>query len=133
MIHQQTHEKALSKREIEHFRGELLHRRSEIIGDMDGLDDERKRLSESGSAGAPSSLAPTHPADAALDDDSEDVAMSISQHERRTVLEIDDAIERIRAGTFGRCEADGEQISRKRLEAIPWARFCKEHAEQQQR
>ena len=34
------------------------------------------------------------------------------------------ARERLRLGTFGKCAKCGEDIGRKRLEAIPWARFC---------
>ena len=34
------------------------------------------------------------------------------------------ALERIHRGTYGICEGCGEVISRKRLKAIPFARFC---------
>jgi len=42
-------------------------------------------------------------------------------------LKIDgfkNALERIREGTFGICEACGERISKKRLEVIPFTSFC---------
>ena len=35
-----------------------------------------------------------------------------------------DALERIREGTYGICEGCSEGISKKRLMAIPFARFC---------
>ena len=34
---------------------------------------------------------------------------------------------RIEAGTFGLCENGGEHIDEKRLEAIPWTRYCSAH------
>jgi DnaK suppressor protein len=34
------------------------------------------------------------------------------------------ARERLRVGSFGKCAECGEDIGRKRLAAIPWARFC---------
>ena len=34
------------------------------------------------------------------------------------------ALRRIKDGSFGTCEQCDEQISLKRLAAIPWARFC---------
>ena len=37
---------------------------------------------------------------------------------------IDVALGRIREGTFGECLNCGGEISAKRLEAIPWVRFC---------
>ena len=36
--------------------------------------------------------------------------------------EIEAALERIRNGTYGVCEATGTPISRARLRAVPWAR-----------
>ncbi len=41
---------------------------------------------------------------------------------------IDAAIARIDAGTYGVCEVCGRPIGRARLEAIPMARFCIDHA-----
>ena len=44
-----------------------------------------------------------------------------------TLKEVRLALARIDAGTFGRCEEDGEHINAKRLEAIPWTRYCSAH------
>ena len=38
--------------------------------------------------------------------------------------EIEGALERLRDGTFGTCMDCGMPLSRKRLEALPWARYC---------
>ena len=38
--------------------------------------------------------------------------------------EIDDALDRLRDGSYGTCMDCGITISKKRLEAVPWARFC---------
>jgi DnaK suppressor protein len=38
--------------------------------------------------------------------------------------EIEDALERLRDGTYGTCLDCGMPVSRKRLEAVPWARYC---------
>jgi DnaK suppressor protein len=43
---------------------------------------------------------------------------------RHTLAEIDSALERVEAGTYGRCEICGTQISPERLEARPAARLC---------
>jgi DnaK suppressor protein len=37
---------------------------------------------------------------------------------------VEEALERMRRGGFGVCQQCGEPISRKRLQAIPWARNC---------
>ncbi len=41
-----------------------------------------------------------------------------------TAAEVDRALERLAAGTFGICEECGAPIPEERLEAIPWARAC---------
>lgn len=37
---------------------------------------------------------------------------------------LDRALRKIDEGTYGLCEACGEEIPLERLEALPWARFC---------
>jgi DnaK suppressor protein len=49
--------------------------------------------------------------------------------ENNRLHEIDDALNRIRAGTYGICEVDGDPIAATRLRAIPWTRFCHAAAE----
>jgi DnaK suppressor protein len=43
---------------------------------------------------------------------------------RRTVEQIDAALERMVAGTYGLCTPVGRRISVERLRAIPWAELC---------
>lgn len=42
--------------------------------------------------------------------------------------EVDDALAKFDAGTYGTCEVCGEPIAEARLEAMPSARFCITHA-----
>jgi DnaK suppressor protein len=44
----------------------------------------------------------------------------------RLLKAIEDALARIRAGTFGVCDTCKQPISRTRLEAVPWTRQCKD-------
>lgn len=37
---------------------------------------------------------------------------------------VNDALVRLRGGAFGMCIACGVALSPKRLEAVPWARYC---------
>jgi RNA polymerase-binding protein DksA len=43
---------------------------------------------------------------------------------RETLQEINDALAKMEAGTYGRCESCGQQIPEPRLEAKPAAKFC---------
>lgn len=68
--------------------------------------------------------------------DREDVAEAIETYEdnesvvvslRTELNEINRALDKITAGTYGVCEINGEPIEQERLEADPAARTCKEH------
>jgi DnaK suppressor protein len=43
---------------------------------------------------------------------------------RQTIRRLSDALKRISAGNFGECAQCGGEIEMKRLEAVPWARYC---------
>ena len=47
---------------------------------------------------------------------------------RETLHDIDDALAKIDAGTYGVCEECGRPIGEARLQAMPAARLCIEHA-----
>ena len=42
--------------------------------------------------------------------------------------DVEAALQRLDDGTYGKCEVCGEQIGEARLEAMPAARFCINHA-----
>ena len=44
------------------------------------------------------------------------------------LAEVELALAKFDAGTYGLCEADGEPIAEGRLEAMPATRFCIDHA-----
>jgi DnaK suppressor protein len=44
--------------------------------------------------------------------------------EEQHLIQIEAALTRIEAGTFGRCQTCGKPIAPERLEALPWALDC---------
>lgn len=52
--------------------------------------------------------------------------LALSAHARAAVEEIDAALDRIEAGTYGVCTGSGKPIPKERLKAIPWAAECVE-------
>ena len=69
-------------------------------------------------------------ADQATDQFDHDMALGLVSAEQDTLFEIEAALSRIRAGTYGLCEATGNPIPAVRLRAIPWTRFSVEAEEQ---
>jgi DnaK suppressor protein len=45
-----------------------------------------------------------------------------------TLADVERALEKLDDGTYGTCDACGEPIGEDRLEAIPWATLCIDHA-----
>ena len=67
-----------------------------------------------------------HMADAGTDTADRDFALSLISNEQQTIKEIDDAIERIKQGTYGICEVTGRPIPAARLAAVPFTRYTVE-------
>ncbi len=47
---------------------------------------------------------------------------------QESLREVARALDRLEAGSYGRCEVCGEEINPARLEAMPATRFCIKHA-----
>jgi DnaK suppressor protein len=47
-----------------------------------------------------------------------------SNNDRQLLQMVENALSRIREGTFGECISCGKDINAKRLEAVPWTRHC---------
>jgi len=53
-----------------------------------------------------------------------ELLFSQSSNQRGLLQMIDAALDRIREDSFGECLSCGQEIGRKRLEAVPWTRYC---------
>ena len=51
-------------------------------------------------------------------------SISLSENEGKMLRLIEEALERLAGGTYGKCTHCGQPIEQPRLEAIPWARHC---------
>ena len=47
-----------------------------------------------------------------------------SNADRQLLQMVENALSRIREGSFGECISCGKEINAKRLEAVPWTRHC---------
>ena len=68
-----------------------------------------------------------HMADHGSDNYEQDFTLTLVESERRELIEIDHALQRIEAKRYGICEGTGKPIARARLEAIPYTRYSIEH------
>lgn len=77
-------------------------------------------------AAAPGESQYVDSAEAAAGDTDRELALIELTREHLQLHEVEAALKRIEAGTYGLCEATGRPIPAARLKAIPWTRFCKE-------
>jgi len=92
---------------LEQLRDRLLNKKSELVEDA---RQETPAFS-------------MHMADAATDTYDRDWALGMLSSEQDAIYQIEQAMDRIHHGTYGKCELTGKAIEPARLEAIPWTRF----------
>jgi RNA polymerase-binding protein DksA len=114
----------MSAEELEFFRGRLLDKRREIIGDMNGIEAEALGSDRQEAAGDISD----HPADAGTDNFEQEFSLGLLESERQILAEINDALARIDDRTYGVCVGTGKPIGKSRLEARPWSKYCIDYA-----
>jgi DnaK suppressor protein len=62
--------------------------------------------------------------DAALDSAQDEITSQLAEVESRELAAIESALERMKKGTYGKCEACGASIPLARLQALPYAVLC---------
>lgn len=92
-----------------------------LIKLRDVLMSRQERLTRDAAEESPSFS--THMADAGTDEFDRDLALSLVSSRQDSLYQIEQALDRIRNGSYGICEMTGKPIEPQRLEAIPWTRF----------
>jgi DnaK suppressor protein len=105
----------MDKRKLKTFRDKLVLRRESLVGQVEEAEmSSRERDTE----------ATQDPADMAANAYNKELMVSMSENDRKLLLLIGEALERIEDGEYGECVRCSEPILERRLEAIPWARYC---------
>ncbi|MEX2324681.1 MAG: TraR/DksA C4-type zinc finger protein [Nitriliruptoraceae bacterium] len=112
--------KPLTKAQLNAVREALLEERAQLLSQVEELDAEAdiKNWRDAGFD--------DDPADSGSASFERETAQSLSNHARGLLTQIDDAVRRIDAGTYGKCERCGKLIEKARLEALPYATLCME-------
>jgi DnaK suppressor protein len=111
----------------------LLFLRDSLLDSMMGVSRDTLRARAEGSEASAFGM---HQADAGSDAYDRDFALSLLSQEQDALYEIEEALKRVDAGTYGVCEMSGKAIPHARLEAIPFARFtveCQTQIEKQRK
>lgn len=117
-----TAAKRLTKKETKVFKMALLELRAKILGSLQNIEGGALSLSQRDSSGDLSGYS-FHMADMATDNFDREFNLGLAANEQDLLNQIDAALRKIDEGTFGICEMTQEPISRKRLKAMPYARY----------
>jgi DnaK suppressor protein len=119
----QLSEENMSTKELNHFRDMLIAVRGETLDRIHGLGAALRTLNE------PVIELEEEAQKASLSD-----AMGrLGENDRVKIELIDMALRKIEAGEYGVCEACGDDIALRRLEALPWTRLCVDCAREHER
>jgi DnaK suppressor protein len=115
--------------EIARYREILLDKREALQGQVQSLD----QVVTSSTQATERSKSPLSIAENASDAYESDFAFISMESEESLIRKIEEALQRIREGTYGCCADCGEEISVERLEALPFASLCVKCQEQEER
>ncbi|MFQ6108319.1 MAG: TraR/DksA family transcriptional regulator [Candidatus Aminicenantales bacterium] len=105
----------MKKEEKERYKKKLLTRKNEIINKLNEVYTESKEVEPDFAQDV---------GDKAETSYTKEFLLSLSDSERKQLLMIDEALKRIEACEYGTCQMCHKPISKKRLNAIPWAIYC---------
>ena len=109
--------------EVESYRDILHGLRSRLRGDLDQMTDEALRRNQSETSGNLSNV-PLHMADVGTENYDQEFTLGLIENEQATLDQVQTALNRIDAGTFGKCDECGEAIAKPRLQALPYTKHC---------
>lgn len=105
----------MDKKKVDKFREQLETRRSEL----------KKIVQRNEQDGREADVANAQDiADRAANSYTKEFLFHQSNSERQMLSLIEGALGRLREGVFGECVNCGNDINPKRLEAVPWTRYC---------
>ena len=112
----------MTRQELIKYKKLLIKVREGIAGDISHIAKENL-ISQKESSGDLSGYS-FHMADMASDSYDRELSLNIAGEEQEIVYEIDEALKRIEEGKFGHCLSCDKKIPQKRLNAVPYAKYC---------
>ena len=105
----------MENKRLEELRKKLEARRRDLAATVTRTRGEGRTIIEDH---------PQDVADLATSYQAKEFLFSTSTQERRNLQMVEEALHRMNEGAYGECTSCGREINAKRLEAVPWTRFC---------
>jgi DnaK suppressor protein len=105
----------MDEKKLEEFKKKLLEERMDLLAELQKVTNGEKTKD------MVEAMDSVDLADASY---SADYTLAWTEKINRRIREIDEALERIKEGTYGICQQCGEDIPEERLEIRPKAKYC---------
>lgn len=105
----------MPKKELERHRRLLREKKNGLLAELAKTRNAEEETTEEATQDI---------ADKAVSAYTREFLYSLNDSERNTLLQIDEALSRIDAATYGFCLNCGAPMNEKRLNAVPWAPHC---------
>lgn len=105
----------MDKKKLKTYQERLITERDALLGVVGRTEDYGREADIE---------ATQDPADKASNSYTKELLFSQSTNDRLILTQIEEALERIEDEEYGICTNCGNEIGVKRLEALPWVRYC---------
>jgi DnaK suppressor protein len=112
----------MDKKKLEYYRKRLVAKQEELLRLVSQSEQDGREADEEATQDI---------ADKAANSYTKEFLFHQSDENRRLLQLVEEALGRVKAGSFGLCVSCLEEVQSKRLEAVPWARHCIECQEKQ--
>jgi DnaK suppressor protein len=105
----------MDKKRLEYYKKKLVTRREDLVRGIARTEQEGREADEDPTVDL---------ADKAANSYTKEFLFGQTHNDRSLLALVDEALIRIREETFGECIACQAELQQKRLEAVPWTRYC---------
>ena len=112
----------MDKKKVEHYKKRLVTTQDELLRLVTKSERDGREADEEATQDI---------ADKAANSYTKEFLFHQSDENRRLLQMVNEALERVKDGTYGLCVSCQGEVQAKRLEAVPWARHCIECQEKQ--
>jgi len=113
----------MNKKDIKFFKELINKKKEELLEELGYLEKSTMNATSKDQAGDLSAYS-FHMADQGTDTMEREKAFSLASREGRYLHHLNEALDRIENGTYGKCRSCQLEISKPRLEAVPNATQC---------
>jgi len=105
----------MDKKKVDYFKKRLLTKQGELLRVVTNSEKDGREADEEATQDI---------ADKAANSYTKEFLFHQSDENRRVLQCVNEALERMKEGTYGQCVMCEQEVQQKRLEAVPWARHC---------